>query len=287
MGGYGSGRWDWHNKRATVEECKRFALRQVLRGPAWGSLSWTRRKEPAGDISYFMEYSNGQPRRLQLMYKFTDSGLSVDYSMTIVSTLTPWGSLRYWLLCPSCGRRCGNLYLPPSGPRFICRLCGNLTYTTCQESGKSNILARLLGAEFAIKFPYLTQAEIGTLLDCDLNGKPPPKRIEQKIRAHMLAQLLEELSNRPNPYVDYLSPDAMCERSGLSLADLAALKAARLLVPDNGELYRPKLASWAGKLAYLLRAGWSLTELKAWTRGRWQTPDSRRWPPELAAWQTV
>jgi hypothetical protein len=280
MGGDGSGRWDWHNKRATVEECRRFALRQVLRGPAWGSLSWTRNKEPAGNISYFVEYSNGQPRRLKLTYKFTDSGLNVDYSMLIVSTLTPWGSTRYWLLCPGCGRRCGNLYLPPGGPRFVCRLCGNLTYTTCQESGKSSILTGLLWPEVIERFPYLTRPEIAKMLECELSSKEPPKRIEQKIRAYVLAQMLEELDNRPDPYGDYLTEAAICERSGLSLADVEALKAVRLLVPDHGDLYRPKLASWAGKLAYLLRTGWSLAELKAWARGRWQSPDPRRWPPE-------
>jgi hypothetical protein len=280
MGGYGSGRWDLHTKRATVEECKRFALWQVLRGPAWGSLSWTRGGEPAGNISYQVEYHDRQPRRLKLTYKFIDSGLSVDYSMPIVSTLTPWGSPRYWLLCSGCGRRCGNLYLPPSGRRFVCRSCGNLTYTTCQESGKNDFLAGLLGAEFANRFPVLSQAEIGKLLECQISGEKTPKRIEQKIRGYLLAVMLEELENRPDPYANYLTPTAICERSGLTPCELTTLKAARLLVPDHGDLYRPKLASWAGKLAYLLRAGWSLAEVKAWTRGRWRTTDPRRWPPE-------
>jgi hypothetical protein len=288
MGGLGSGRWGWHYKRATVESCKRFTVRQVLHG--WrvgGSLSWTRGGQPAGAISYQVEYTNGKPEWLRLIYTFTDSGVKVDYSIPIVSTLTPWGSPRYWLQCPDCGRRCEILYLPPSGQRFTCRLCGHLTYTTSQESRKSNILAQLLVGmpDLITNYPFLTLSELAALLDCELSGKKPPKRIEQKMRAYSLELALKELHNQPDPYAAYLTPAAICKRSGLSPADLAALNDSRLLLPDRGDLYRPKLASWAGKLAYLLRAGWSLTEIKAWTRGRWQTPDPRRWPPELAELQ--
>jgi hypothetical protein len=286
MGGYGSGRWGWHNKRATVESCKRFTIHQVLCG--WGgSLSWTRGGQPAGAISYQIEHTNGRPEWLRLMYTFTDSGVKVDYSIPIVSTFTPWGSPRYWLQCPDCGRRCGTLYLPPNGRRFTCRLCGNLTYTTCLESGKSNILTHLLidAPELTANYPFLTLPELATLLDCEFSGKKPPKRIEKKMRAYQVEQTLKEIYDLPDPYAAYLTPAVICERSGLSQNDLAALNNYRLLLPDHGDLYRPKLASWAGKLAYLLRAGWSLAEMKAWARGRWQTPDPRRWPPDPAEWQ--
>jgi len=288
MDSYGSGRWGWHNKRATVESCHRFTVRQVLHG--WrdrGTLSWTRGGQPSGTITYQVEYANGQPDWLRLTYTFPDSGEKIDYSMPFLSTLTPWGSPRYWLQCFGCGRRCGTLYLPPGGRRFVCRLCGNLTYTTCQESGKSNILAHLLVymPDLIANHPFLTLTELATLMDCELSGKMPPKRIEQKMRAYYLKQTLEELRNLPDPYAAYLTPAAICERSGLSPDELAALNDYRLLLPDHGDLYRPKLASWAGKLAYLLREGWSLGEIKAWSRGRWQTPEPRQWPPELADWQ--
>jgi hypothetical protein len=179
------------------------------------------------------------------------------------------------------------LYLPPNGQRFTCRLCGHLTYTTCQESGKSNILTQLVGGmpDLTANYPFLTLPELATLMDCELSGKKPPKRITQKIYADTLEQVLEDLCNLPDPYAAYLTPAVICERSGLSQADLAALNDYRLLLPDHGDLYRPKLASWASKLAYLLRAGWSLSEIKTWTRRRWQTPDPRHWPPELAKWQ--
>jgi hypothetical protein len=153
-----------------------------------------------------------------------------------------------------------------------------------------------MGPEFTERFNSLNLnfEEMGTYLECQVSGKRLPKRIEKKVNMGLAAlakanleKLLEEIRNRPDPYADYLTPAAICERSGLSLAELAALNDSRLLVPDHGELYRPKLGSWAAKLAYLLRAGWSLAELQAWARGRWSTPDPRAWPPERAAWQHV
>ncbi|NPV08051.1 MAG: MerR family transcriptional regulator [Anaerolineae bacterium] len=84
----------------------------------------------------------------------------------------------------------------------------------------------------------------------------------------------------------YLSAEELCRRSGLSPDDLERLQEAGLLRPDRpGGRYRPKLASWATKLAYLLGEGWSLREIGAWARGRWQTPDPRQWPPERERWR--
>jgi hypothetical protein len=84
----------------------------------------------------------------------------------------------------------------------------------------------------------------------------------------------------------YLTPAQLCEQSGLTADNLADLAAARLLLPDTKDgRYRPKLAGWGRKLAYLLGEGWTVGELRAWARGRWSTPDPRTWPPERAAWQ--
>jgi hypothetical protein len=54
-----------------------------------------------------------------------------------------------------------------------------------------------------------------------------------------------------------------------------------LLLPDTKESqYNPKLAVWGRKLAYLLREGWGIDEIKAWAKGRWKLENPRRWPPE-------
>jgi hypothetical protein len=73
--------------------------------------------------------------------------------------------------------------------------------------------------------------------------------------------------------------------TGLSLEDLDRLEAARLLRPSRkGHLYKLKLVGWGGRLAYLLREGWSIAEIKAWARGRWSAPDPRQWPPHREDW---
>jgi hypothetical protein len=49
-----------------------------------------------------------------------------------------------------CGRRVGNLYLPPRSRYFYfgCRRCYRLTYTSCQESRRDDGVARNMGQDF-------------------------------------------------------------------------------------------------------------------------------------------
>jgi hypothetical protein len=276
MGGIGSNRWGWHNKRATVESCRRFTVRQVLNGPGLGRLSWNRGGSPSGNISYLVTYENGQPQRLRLMYTITyQSGakVDIDYSMPFVTTFTPWGSPRYWLLCPDCGRRCRTLYDPPNGQRYTCRLCGNLTYKSSQEEHYFDSFYKHLAASMGGKY---------TPEDIRYSFGEGSKKQRQAWAEKSLRQLNDLY---PDPYQGYLTAAELLDQSGLTPADLAGLESVRLLLPDHGGRYRPKLAGWARKLAYLIREGWSLAELQAWARGRWSTPNPRAWPPSREDWQ--
>jgi hypothetical protein len=79
-----------------------------------------------------------------------------------------------------------------------------------------------------------------------------------------MKEVLDELAKRSQRKTNCLTATELCERSGLTQDDLAALESARLLLPDRPSgKYRPKLAGWAGKLAYLLRVGWGIPEIKA------------------------
>ncbi len=85
----------------------------------------------------------------------------------------------------------------------------------------------------------------------------------------------------------YVTPDDLCAQSGLDRFDLWEPEAAGLLRPTHTEpapRYRPRLVGWARKLAYLRREGWTLDEIGAWARGRWETDDPRRWPPRRHDW---
>ena len=81
----------------------------------------------------------------------------------------------------------------------------------------------------------------------------------------------------------YVTPEELCAASGLSRAALWELEEVGLLRPTHttpAPEYRPRLANWARKLAYLRREGWTLDEIGAWARGRCDTDDPRQWPPE-------
>ena len=110
--------------------------------------------------------------------------------------------------------------------------------------------------------------------------------LEREKRELYYKQLRDELANLPDPRAPYLTAGDLCKRSGLTPQTLAQLEAARLLLPDTKDgHYRPKLASWGRKLAYLISQGWSGDEIKRWAKGRWSTPNPRRWPPDRDDWR--
>lgn len=149
MGGMGSGRWGWHSKATTVEECKVLAasmFREALRhgAPYAGGVKWSRGGTPAGEIGYLLERREGV-LAVRLVYSITrgtGEKESFDYAVRLQETYPHLGGVRYWLTCPlvvrgrPCRRRVGKLYLPPGGRYFGCRQCYGLTYESCQESHK-------------------------------------------------------------------------------------------------------------------------------------------------------
>lgn len=315
MGGFGSGRWRWYYRRETVEESRRLYIknyRESLRAIEQGRAarvrylpSWFLGEQPAGNISLTF---TGDSESITAWLNYTVANgagepTAYHYQAGLTYTLTPWGARRYWWACPICGRRCAVLYQPPGAGRFACRQCHNLTYTACQESHKDERFMAVLLASAGLD---MSPAELDALLTWHGEGKPPKKlrayfsrhysrimaevqaRQEQEYRA-ALARLREleeqEQAAKLAKYSRYLSAGDLCEQSGLSAGELESLHAARLLVPDRDGKYRPKLAGWAGKLATLLHAGWSIAEIRRWAAGRWSTPDPRAWPPDRAEWQ--
>ena len=75
-------------------------------------------------------------------------------------------------------------------------------------------------------------------------------------------------------------------KKSLTIENLKELEDTRLLNPDTQDgRYRPKLAGWATKLAYLLKHGWEPAEIKRWAKGRFKSDNPRQWPPERTDWQ--
>jgi hypothetical protein len=287
MGGYGSTRWLWHTKKTAVENCHKltiFSFKHCLRSGYVGSITWYRGERKTGNIGYRV-LGGENPTAVKLFYTITwQSGekTDVDYEVRLTTTPLPWGGVRYWFICPlvksgiPCNRRIGCLYLPPSGDYFGCRHCYELTYRSCQESHQFDTFMAGFAASMQDRYPGITGKDVQAMFD----GKTT-----DNLNRITLERLLKEWENLPDPYADYLTADEIAEQSDLSHDDINRLHDVRLLVPDRDGKYRPKLAGWAKKLAYLLGEGWELAEIKRWAKGRFQTGDPKKWPPDRERWR--
>lgn len=168
MGGYGSGRWGGHRKKATVEECLVLDAWQLARDgllgpqPEAGSLRWSRTAtgEVIGSVGFRRE-ARGDGRVLRLCFAVTyttGERAVVDQAISVRTTSTTRGRVWWWFACPllaegrACGRRARMLYLPPSGRNFGCRGCHDLTYRSCQESHRSDRLLMRIGELLATRW---------------------------------------------------------------------------------------------------------------------------------------
>jgi hypothetical protein len=115
-------------------------------------------KEQDGAVGY--EVNTRDPGRawVRLFYTLTDTGEHVDYRVALQTTGLHFGGRRFWFTCPlvvngtPCGRRVGQLYLPPGSRYFGCRQCYRLTYLSCRESHMYDATARWLAAHYGGDF---------------------------------------------------------------------------------------------------------------------------------------
>ena len=156
MGGYGSG-WQG-SKKTTVEDTLCLSISSLVKKKALVAGSWTRGSwqwsyegsEPHARIGYEANLIDPEAAWLKLTY--TASGTPVDYRVRLVTTEPTYGGRRWWFLCPLARqdggppRRVAKLYLPPAGRYFGSREAYELTYTSCQDSGKFDGLYRRLAA---------------------------------------------------------------------------------------------------------------------------------------------
>ena len=146
MGCWGSGRWGYHCKATTVEECRVLDLGKLARKGAFvqwhaGSVRWLHGEEVAASLGYTVR-PGGNRLILQLSYRWKRAGEDVILLIRLENTSMHFGECRWWGLCPlvvkgqACNRRVGKLYLPPGGRYFGCRICYRLTYRSAQEHDK-------------------------------------------------------------------------------------------------------------------------------------------------------
>lgn len=278
MGGSGSGRWGWHSNKTQVEECHKltiYFLKPYLRSGYSGIVRWLRGEVENGKIGYSLIGAD-QPTILRLQYTInprTERAVQMDYLVRLTTSPLPWGGFRYWFICPldGCGRRVGCLYLPSGGRYFGCRHCYNLTYESQQEDNWGRVFFDKWAAEMSSEYPGITGRDVRALWE-----DRPTKNLRRILTEKAFATWINY-----DKYEGYLSANDLSMQSGLTLEDLKQLEETRLLIPDTKDgRYRPKLVGWGKKLAYLLKAGWAIEEIQAWSKERWKSESPKKWPPE-------
>jgi len=175
MGGYGSGRWGCSTKKNTVEDCLVLNINKLVRDlllysglHAYGTLNWTNTAtgEKVSSCGYEVNTLNPSASWLRVFYALTRIDEKVDYTIRLTTTKAHFGGSRWWYICPlvvngrPCNDRVGKLYLPPGGKYYGCRICYNLTYTSCQGSHKYDSVFKMLAKDF----PGITAGDIKRLL---------------------------------------------------------------------------------------------------------------------------
>ena len=150
MGGWGSGR---HGGRPTVEDGLTIDLGLMLRS-GWakagmagtGTLSWSSRGKPIATISHRYDLTDSGTPHLTLSYTRTrrdGSKEQVEQRIALTWTRPTYGGRRYWMTCPSSGRRVAKLHLPPGGDRFASRRAWRLPYQSQRSAHRDRPFDRL------------------------------------------------------------------------------------------------------------------------------------------------
>jgi hypothetical protein len=162
MGGYGSGRWGWHDKRTTVEECRHIDVRHLRRrglleaDRTWQGL-WVWRDDEGEEQASMTLAATAAQVTLTYTIRYPNDRRDperVSYTVPVVWTPMFGSGTRPWFLCPgrNCGRRVAKLYLPAyaDAKYYLCRHCYGLSYHSRQTWDKR--------AAFYAKHPELALA---------------------------------------------------------------------------------------------------------------------------------
>jgi len=164
MGGCGSTRWGFYNKRLAAEDCRRLPLSIIKKdlSVGWrGQVTWSRNGEKISSIGYEVKGSGDFPSNVLLIYTITRASkekVDCKYPIDLTTTALPWGGLRYWFICPNlaCGRRVSVLYLAPGGTYFVCRHCNRLSYRSRQEGYQDRAFYKRMAGMMQDLFPGIT-----------------------------------------------------------------------------------------------------------------------------------
>ncbi|MBN1763692.1 MAG: hypothetical protein JW860_00395 [Sedimentisphaerales bacterium] len=154
------GRYYGNNKSIVEDSLKLsiFKLKEfgLLRGYASSTLTWASSLSGSKSTVGIGVNIISDPA-VKVNYSITSrhTGQKADYEYTIPLTTTDchFGGIRYWFLCPCCGKRSGCLYKAPGGEYFHCRDCNRLTYESRNECrlGRFGQMGYVLKAERQVR----------------------------------------------------------------------------------------------------------------------------------------
>lgn len=155
MGGWGSGR---HGGHRTADESLRIDLAWMMRNglaaagvARTGSLQWTCRGEPSGNISYTCDMRDEMNASMTLKFTVTNhaTGQRRDYIQRVPMTFSVpnLGGKRWWMLCPFTHRRVAKLYCPPGGHEFASRHAWKLGYQSQRIAKRDRPFERLFALQ--------------------------------------------------------------------------------------------------------------------------------------------
>ncbi len=145
MGGYGSGR---QGNRSTVEDCLSVDTNSLARwgylkpGLRIGNLRWSRGDNETGSCGFYIK-SDDASHYIVFTYAY-DGGELQDHKVELSWYSPGFGGRRYLFLCPYCNRRMRTLHILQG--QIACRICHDLTYTSCNESHKYDRIHQLIAA---------------------------------------------------------------------------------------------------------------------------------------------
>jgi hypothetical protein len=175
------GRGDWYrwDKKDTVDGYLALTAHHVLPRLAdptkarLYTIAWKRTRD--GQETASLQLAT-DPGRGGVFLSYSYNGQPVTPYLVRWDVTTPhFGGRRYWWLCPSCGRRCAAIY---GGPRFLCRVCHNLTYETAQSGdfqttidNRMIAIRRRLGAHTGPGWPFDSLPPKPRGMHCDTYGR--------------------------------------------------------------------------------------------------------------------
>jgi YD repeat-containing protein len=132
LGGFGSGTWLHRDKRTTTDAVNRLDIRIMrkkgcFRSNSLGFMEWSRGGVIIGALQYEMTEDH-----MTLWYRYDGLRQRIEETIWFDWTSCHYGGWRPWFSCPQCDRRVAVLYWV--GPRFLCRHCHELPYSSQHET---------------------------------------------------------------------------------------------------------------------------------------------------------